>query len=37
MKKNVEKITYTTNRTVESVIITDSIAIVHIKDVCEGI
>ena len=32
MKKNVEKLTYVTNRTVESVVITDSIAIVHIKD-----
>lgn len=35
MKKNVEKLTYVTNRTVESVVITDSIAIVHIKDICE--
>ena len=36
MKKNIEKITYTTNRTVESVIISDDVAIVHIEDVCEG-
>lgn len=37
MKKNIEKITYTTNRTVESVIINDEVAIVHIKDVCEDV
>lgn len=36
MKKSVEKITYTTNRTVESVVISDDVAIVHIKDVCEA-